>query len=161
MKVIIITFFILSISAFSKDSKPSNIEIEITTNESTKSAMGWKIENDMLFYNLNAGSYDNKISLDEIQTLSVKVGTHRRTGLLWGFGVPFIILNSMGGANFFGFTIITSIGAGAAGALIGYFINDWEDINLSKYKTKDTSFNFSPIYLPISKGVGVNFSVSF
>jgi len=129
-----------------------------------------KIEDDMLLYNLDGDSFRDKISLDEIKILEEKVGTHLFTGFYYGF-IPMFIFplietgakngNSSINSDIVPSVFVAALVTGGTGALIGYFIDDWEEIDLTEYKSKDVSYNFSPIYLQSSQSVGINFSLSF
>jgi hypothetical protein len=133
--------------------------------ESTIFIDNWRIENGDIYYNLDSNQrYLEKTSIDEIYRFEQKVGVHTITGLIWGIAIPsamIFLYKTEPSGRFDSSTLIYPVFSAVFGAMIGRFIDDWEDVNLSKYQTKDVSINFAPVYFPVSKNVGLGLSVTF
>jgi hypothetical protein len=128
------------------------------------SFVGWRIDGGTFHFDMMDGNKPKKMPLENIVRLEQIVGTHFWTGFWWGF-TPIVLFSiddlNIHGEYVFAKGILISLVSGGAGALIGYFFDDWEEVYLGQYKSKDVSFNFTPTFLPMTKNIGLNLSVSF
>jgi hypothetical protein len=172
VSVVILFSFYSSSWAGENKQKHSNLKSEITLISNPDTGIlvkSWKIDDGKLHYRIDGNNSEVIILMSEIARLEEKVGDHTWTGFWWGFA-PLTVWGTTFTAMKYGSTsgwksmpiyALVSILPGGIGALIGYFSDDWEEVDMSPYKKNDMSVNFTPAYNLQTKSMGINLLINF